>query len=75
MTNFKKEGVLYFLNRDLAELSEDTPLSEEDPLEMFEYEAEDEEFSLSDSCTERFAEDLEALDRVELARVCNALSL
>lgn len=128
MANFKKEDVQYFLDRDLAELSEDTPLSEGDSLEMFEDEArvvaealkkagvpagkvspgrarslflmrafyflgvlrggeaarnmllgedeaEDKKLVLAEWCTQRFAEELEALDCVELARVCKVLSL
>lgn len=40
MDKFKKEDVQYFLNMDLAELSEDTPLSEGDGVAEFQEEAE-----------------------------------
>lgn len=127
MDNIKKENVQYFLDMDLAELSEGTPLSEGNGVTEFQMEAEvvaaalkkvgvpagrvpsgrarslflmrafyflgvfrggeaartailDEEreggkFSLSDSCTELFAEDLKAMDCEELASICKTLSL
>lgn len=37
--------------------------------------AEDKKFVLAEWCTQRFAEELEALDCVELARVCKVISL
>lgn len=40
MENFKKEDVQQFLEMDLAELSEDTPLSEGDGLTEFQAEAD-----------------------------------
>lgn len=38
-------------------------------------DAEGGEFNLSDFGTERFAEDLQALDAVSLARLCDSLGL
>ena len=127
MDNIKKKMSNIFLDMDLAELSEDTPLSEGNGVTEFQMEAEvvaatlkkagvpagrvpsgracslflmsafyfrgvfrggeaaraailDEEreggkFSLSDSCTELFAEDLKAMDCEELASICKTLSL
>ncbi len=40
MENFKKENVQYFLDMDLAELSEGTPLSEGNGVTEFQVEAE-----------------------------------
>lgn len=40
MENFKKENVQYFLDMDLAELSEGTPLSEGNGVTEFQAEAE-----------------------------------
>ena len=127
MDNIKKKMSNIFLDMDLAELSEGTPLSEGNGVTEFQMEAEgvaaalkkagvpagrvpsgrarslflmrafyflgvfrggeaaraailDEEreggkFSLSDSCTELFAEDLKAMDCEELASICKTLSL
>lgn len=40
MANFKEKDVQLFLDMDLAELSEDTPLSEGDGIIEFRYEAD-----------------------------------
>ena len=42
---------------------------------ILDEEREGGKFSLSDSCTELFAEDLKAMDCEELASICKTLSL
>lgn len=42
---------------------------------ILDEEGENGEFSLSDSCTELFADDLKVMDCVELAGICKILSI
>ena len=72
MDNIKKENVQYFLDMDLAELFGG---GEAARAAILDEEGENGEFSLSDSCTELFAEDLKAMDCEELASICKTLSL